>query len=78
MVGENLHQPALESQTDTPIHIREAVKEALDEGFTITPVHGVIELREHYPIIEKPKSYRSLPNQNCNYGASDIISIPFV
>jgi aspartate aminotransferase len=48
MVGENSINLALgEPDFDTPPHIREAVKEALDEGFThYTGNMGIIELRE--------------------------------
>ena len=48
MVGENSINLALgEPDFDTPPHIREAVKEALDEGFThYTSNIGIIELRE--------------------------------
>lgn len=48
MVGENSINLALgEPDFDTPLHIREAVKKALDEGFThYTSNMGIIELRE--------------------------------
>lgn len=48
MVGENSINLALgEPDFDTPFHIREAVKEALDEGFThYTGNTGIVELRE--------------------------------
>jgi aspartate aminotransferase len=48
MVGENSINLALgEPDFDTPLHIREAVKKALDEGFThYTSNLGIIELRE--------------------------------
>lgn len=48
MVGENSINLALgEPDFNTPLHIREAVKEALDEGFThYTGNMGIIELRE--------------------------------
>lgn len=48
MVGENSINLALgEPDFDTPLHIREAVKKALDEGFThYTGNMGIIELRE--------------------------------
>src|SRR5690606_23447493 len=36
-----------EPDFDTPDHIKEAAKKALDEGYTkYTPVNGLIELRE--------------------------------
>jgi Aspartate/tyrosine/aromatic aminotransferase len=48
MVGENSINLALgEPDFNTPVHIREAVKEALDEGFThYTGNTGIVELRE--------------------------------
>ncbi|MCB0662065.1 MAG: aminotransferase class I/II-fold pyridoxal phosphate-dependent enzyme, partial [Saprospiraceae bacterium] len=36
-----------EPDFDTPVHIKEAAKKALDEGYTkYTPVPGLVELRE--------------------------------
>ncbi len=56
-----------EPDFDTPIHIKEAAKKALDEGFTkYTPASGVKELKE--AICQKFKN-----DNNLNFSAEEIL-----
>ncbi len=56
-----------EPDFDTPIHIKEAAKKALDEGFTkYTPVSGIKELKE--AICQKFKN-----DNNLNFSAEALL-----
>ena len=56
-----------EPDFDTPVHIKEAAKKALDDGYTkYTPVNGLLEVRE--AIVRK--LYRE---NGLNYGVNEIV-----
>lgn len=64
--GHNVISLSLgEPDFDTPQHIKEAAKKALDDGFTkYTPVPGLLELREAICTkMERDNSIKATPNQ---------------